>query len=56
MGSPWKEDATFLAVAGERCDKKDRADKTPFELFVAGLAGWDSLMRKRLDDGKSKVE
>jgi hypothetical protein len=41
----------------ERLDlKKSRGDRTPLELFVEGLAGWDGLMRRRLDEGKDKAE
>jgi hypothetical protein len=31
-----------------------RGDRTPFELFVAGVRGWEAGLRRRLDDGKSK--
>jgi hypothetical protein len=27
-----------------------------FELFLAGLGGWDAIMRRRMDDGKSKQD
>ena len=36
--------------------KKSRGDRTPLELFVAGVAGWNGLMRRRLDEGKDKAE
>ncbi len=33
-----------------------RGDKTPLELFLGGVAGWDTGLRRRLDDGKSKLD
>ena len=29
-------------------------DRTPFELFIAGVRGWEADLRRRLDEGKSK--
>jgi hypothetical protein len=29
-----------------------RGDKTPLELFLGGVASWDAIMRRRMDDGK----
>jgi len=34
----------------------NRGDRTPLELFLAGLAGWDGAIRRRLDDGKGKSD
>jgi hypothetical protein len=34
--------------------RKSRGDKTPLELFTAGVRGWDAGIRRRLDDGKEK--
>jgi len=36
--------------------KKSRGDRTPLELFVAAVAGWNGLIRRRLDEGKDKAE
>jgi hypothetical protein len=36
--------------------KKSRGDKTAIELFLAGLGSWDAIMRRRMDDGKSKQD
>ncbi len=33
-----------------------RDDRTVLELFLVGVAGWNALMRKRLDDSKDKAE
>jgi hypothetical protein len=32
---------------------KSRGDKTPIELFIAGIREWKAGVRRRLDDGKS---
>jgi hypothetical protein len=33
-----------------------RGNKTAIELFLAGLGGWDAIMRRRMDDGKSNQD
>ena len=33
-----------------------RDNKTAIELFLTGLGGWDAIMRRRMDDGKSKQD
>jgi hypothetical protein len=32
--------------------KKDRGDKTPLELFLAGVRSWEGGLRRQMDDGK----
>jgi hypothetical protein len=34
----------------------NRGDKTPLELFLGGVAGWEAGLRRWLDDGKSKPD
>ena len=36
---------------GPRPNKR-RGDKTPLELFIAGVRGWEAYPRRWLDDGK----
>jgi hypothetical protein len=36
--------------------KKDRGDKTPLELFLAGIASWDAVSRRRMEDGNPVSE
>ena len=31
-----------------------RDDRMAIELFLGGVAGWDTGLRRRMDDGKSK--
>jgi hypothetical protein len=31
-------------------------DKTPLELFIAGIQGWEASLRRRMDDSKSKPD
>lgn len=31
-------------------------DKTPLELFLAGVRGWEAGLRRRLDNDKSKQD
>jgi hypothetical protein len=33
-----------------------RGDKTAIELFLAGIRGWEAGLRRRMDDGKSKLD
>jgi hypothetical protein len=33
--------------------RNSRGDRTPLELFIAGVRGWEAYPRRRLDDGKS---
>jgi hypothetical protein len=33
-----------------------RGDKTPLELFIAGIASWDTGLRRRLEEGKPASE
>ena len=32
----------------------NRGDKTPLELFIAGVRGWDGHFRGQFENGKSK--
>jgi hypothetical protein len=36
--------------------QRNRGDWTPLELFIAGVAGWDTDLRRRLDDGTPSQE
>lgn len=31
-------------------------DRTPFELFIAGVRGWEAGLRRQIEDGKPKLE
>jgi len=46
----------FDVLAEGLISRQSRGDKTAIELFMAGLGGWDAIMRRRLDDGKSKQD
>jgi hypothetical protein len=39
----------FDALAGRLISKNSRGDKTPLELFLAGVRGWEAGLRRRLD-------
>lgn len=47
-----------LAAIGMRgaVHLRSRGDKTPLELFLRGLAAWDTALRRRMDDSKSKQD
>ncbi len=32
--------------------KNSRGNKTPLELFLAGVRGWEAGLRRRMEDGK----
>ena len=36
--------------------KNSRGDKTAIELFLAGLGGWDAIMRRRMDGVKRYLD
>jgi len=36
--------------------RMSRGDKTPLELFLAGIRGWEAYLRRRLDDKKPVLE
>jgi hypothetical protein len=42
----------FDVLAEGLISKNSRGDKTPLELFLTGLRGWDAGLRRLLDDGK----
>ncbi len=42
----------FDVLAEGLVSEKSRGDKTPLELFIAGVRGWEAYPRRRLDDGK----
>jgi len=42
-----------LALAGGVGSGEDR---TPIELFIAGVRGWDINLRRQIDNGKSKQD
>ncbi len=46
----------FDVLAEGLLSEKSRGDKTPLELFLAGVRGWDTGLRRRLDDGKPKPD
>jgi hypothetical protein len=46
----------FDVLAEGLISKNSRGDRTPIELFLAGLGGWDAIMRRRMDDGKSNQD
>ena len=46
----------FDVLAEGLLSKISRGNKTAIELFLAGLGGWDAIMRRRMDDGKSKQD
>jgi hypothetical protein len=37
-------------------EKSNRGDKTQLELFLAGVQGWEAGLRRRMGDGKPKLE
>jgi hypothetical protein len=36
--------------------EKSRGDKTPLELFLGGVAGWDTGILRQMDHCKSKQD
>src|ERR1700730_9406757 len=46
----------FDVLADGLIAKNSRGDKTPLELFLKGVAGWDAALRRRVDDRKSKPD
>ena len=42
----------FDVLAEGLISKNSRGDKTPLELFIAGVRGWEAELQRRLDDGK----
>jgi hypothetical protein len=38
----------------ELFQKKSRDNKTPLELFVAGVQGWEARLLRQLENSKSK--
>jgi hypothetical protein len=41
----------FDVLAEGLVSEKDRGDKTPLELFVAGVGGWEAKLKQRVCDG-----
>ncbi len=41
---------------GSSLGNVNRGDKTPLELFIAGIRTWEGHLRRRMDDGKSKQD
>jgi hypothetical protein len=37
-------------------EKSNRGDRTPLELFLVGIRGWEGALRRRLNDSKSKED
>ena len=42
----------FEILAEGLKSENSRGDKTPLELFIGGVRGWEAYPRRRLDDGK----
>lgn len=43
-------------VAAFEIDIESRDDRTPIELFIAGVQGWEAGLRRQIEDGKPKLE
>jgi hypothetical protein len=43
----------FDLLAEGLLSEKSRGDKTPLELFIAGVQGWEAGLRRRFDNSKS---
>ena len=49
--------ARGMTSFGTGCRRRqNRGNKTAIELFLGGVAGWDTGLRRRLDDGKSNPD
>jgi hypothetical protein len=46
----------FDILAEGQLVPSSRGDKTPLELFLAGVRGWENHLRRRLDDGKAATQ
>jgi hypothetical protein len=46
----------FDVLVEGRFRKESGEDRTPIELFIAGVRGWEGHLRRQLDDGKSKSD
>jgi hypothetical protein len=44
----------FNVLAEGHIVKKDRGDRTPLELFIAGVGGWEGHLRRQFENSKSK--
>jgi hypothetical protein len=44
----------FDVLAEGLVSKNSRGDKTAIELFLAGVQGWEAVLRRGLEVGKSK--
>jgi len=44
----------FDVLAEGLISKNSRSDKTPIELFLAGIRGWETGIRRQFEDGKPK--
>lgn len=43
-----------LRPNSEVCCFVNRGDKTPLELFVSGVQGWEAWLRRQFEDSKYK--
>ena len=46
----------FDVLAEGLLSEKSRGDKTPLELFIAGIRDWETGLRRRMDDGKPSLQ
>jgi len=45
---------TTAAIDDGHRQKSSRGDKTPLELFIGGVQGWEAGVRRHFEDSKSK--
>jgi hypothetical protein len=41
----------FDVLAEGLVSENSRGDRTPLELFIAGVQGWEAGLRRQMDDG-----
>jgi hypothetical protein len=46
----------YTTATSEQYHRNIRGDKTPLELFLAGIRGWEAGLRRQFDNGKSKQD
>jgi hypothetical protein len=49
--APVEPDKTSKRATKQRCEKNNRGDWTPLELFLAGVRGCEAYPRRRLVEG-----
>ena len=52
----WNLSTLYFLLSTLYWPSANRDDRTAIELFIDGVRGWETGLRRRLDDGKSKPD